>query len=193
MTSVGLAGVDLAADAQLGLRVAQLAGLGPKSRARADLTAYASQVLAELQQRAPEGARAMFRASIARAEIGADKPFLPWGAFTGGPPPAVALLWRPVVHGGEGYDLFSAWDLPMFLTALGPGGFLVSLAVAPDAKEHAENVLRRAVKVGATAGDMLADAGAAAAAAGIGAIKWAAIIGGGGFVAYKVFTRKKRG
>ncbi len=179
--------------AEMGLRIAQLTGLGPESRARADLTAYASKVLAELQAEAPEGARQYFRKAITLAEIGQAKPFLPWGAFTGGPPPAVALLWRPVVeNGGEGYWLFSSWDLPMFLTALGPAGFLASLAIAPDAKEHAENVIKRAVAVGEKAGDMLSDAAKAAtdaAKAGFGLLKWA-VIGGVGVVVYKVFSKK---
>lgn len=192
MAAVGDSAAQLAALAELGLRVAQLSGINAEGRKRADLTAYASKVIDELYSRAPDGARMYFRKAITLAEIGKPKPFLPWGAFTGGPPPAVALLWRPVdATGGEGYELFAAWDLPMFLTALGPGGFLISLAVAPDAKKHAENVFQRAVSVGEAAGDMLTDAAGAVASAGISVIKWASIAAAC-VVGYKVFSSKKR-
>jgi len=176
---------------ELGMRLAQLSGVNAEGRKRPDLTAYAAKVLEELQSRAPEGARMYFRKAVALAEVGQPKPFLPWGAFTGGPPPAVALLWRPVEAGGEGYGLFAAWDLPMFMTALGPGGFLLSLAVAPDAKKHAENVFQRAVTVGTAAGDMLTDAAGAVASAGISVIKWASIAAAC-VVGYKVLSKKRK-
>lgn len=198
MAAVGDSAAQLAALAELGLRVAQLAGINAAGRKRTDLTAYASKVLDELYSRAPDGARMYYRKAIALAEIGKPKPFLPWGAFTGGPPPAVALLWRPVdatgavdATGGEGYELFAAWDLPMFLTALGPGSFLISLAVTPDAKKHAENVFQRAVSVGKAAGDMLTDAAGAVASAGISVIKWASIAAAC-VVGYKVLSKKRK-
>lgn len=194
-----MAGVTDDSVPELGMWLAKLSSLRPEART-GEMTAVATAVLAELYARAPEGARAYYRKAVALAEVGKPTPFLPWGAFVGGPPPAVALLWRPDEDPeAAGYAVFEAWNVETFLAALGPGGFLVSLVVAPSAKAQVADVFKRAASAGAAAGDALAVVGEAAADAGkaaadaagdvLGAVKWLAI-GGATYAAYKLFLKK---
>jgi len=192
-----MAGVTDDSVPELGMWLAKLSSLRPEART-GELTAVASAVLAELHARAPEAARAYYRKAVALAEVGKPTPFLPSGAFVGGPPPAVALLWRPAEE-DAGYAVFEAWSVETFLAALGPGGFLASLVVAPSAKAQVADVFVRAASAGAVAGDALAAVGEAAADAGkaaagaagdvLGAVKWIAI-GGAAYACSKLFLKK---